>query len=49
MKVIDHYIALQRQHKYVPLGEPVSITRKQIANFLYCSERNVVHLIRNLQ
>ncbi len=49
MNALNHFLTLQQQLHYPIVGKSISITRKEIAELLFCTERNVVHIIHNLQ
>lgn len=48
MELLDHYLQLFNQLNPTETGA-ITVTRSQLAETLYCSERNVVHIIKNLQ
>ncbi|MFD1735496.1 ABC transporter substrate-binding protein [Bacillus salitolerans] len=48
MELIEHYLKLQNHFSDVKIGTPIPISREELASLLFCSERNVVHIIQNL-
>ncbi|MBM7659676.1 MarR-like DNA-binding transcriptional regulator SgrR of sgrS sRNA [Bacillus mesophilus] len=49
MKIIEHYIALTEQFTVLEINKEFLVTRTELAEVLYCSERNVVHILKKMQ